>query len=86
LGASVELERELAFRWVLATRSSPRMVHRYLKFQSKYAARPTERRTVRNWLLRSLRKEKYVYRAGTLAPRQVTNQSGAEHNCYFEID
>jgi hypothetical protein len=63
LGQSAELERELAFRWVLATRNSIQMVHRYLQFQYKHAATPNERRTVRNWLLRNVRNGKYVYRS-----------------------
>jgi glycosyltransferase involved in cell wall biosynthesis len=63
LGQSVELERELAFRWVLATRNSGRMASRYLRFDWKYAAAPNEWRTVRNWLLRGVRKGRYVYRA-----------------------
>jgi glycosyltransferase involved in cell wall biosynthesis len=63
LGRSKELERELAFRWSLATRNSLRMSARYLKFRMRYAATPSEWRTVRNWLLRRARKGKYVYRA-----------------------
>ena len=62
LGESVELERELAFRWVLATRNSALMARRYLQFQFKHGAIPAERRTVRNWLLRNLRNGKYIYR------------------------
>jgi hypothetical protein len=67
LGPSEDLERELAFRWVLATRNSGKMMLRYLRFQSKQAVMPNERRTVRNWLLRSVRKGKYVYRANSPA-------------------
>jgi glycosyltransferase involved in cell wall biosynthesis len=63
LGQSKELERELAFRWVLATRNSARMAARYFQFRLKYDPTPSERRTVRNWLLRGIRKGKYVYRA-----------------------
>lgn len=61
-GHSAELERELAFRWVLATRNSGRMVARYLRFHLQHGARRTERRIVRNWLLRGVRNGKYVYR------------------------
>jgi glycosyltransferase involved in cell wall biosynthesis len=62
LGESVELERELAFRRILATRDSGVMVARYLQFHSKHGGTPSEWRTVRNWLLRKLRRGKYVYR------------------------
>jgi glycosyltransferase involved in cell wall biosynthesis len=61
LGSSPELERELAFRWILATRNSSRMTARYLRFHLRYGATPTEMRTVRNWLLRGVRNRKYVY-------------------------
>jgi hypothetical protein len=73
LGPSAELDRELAFRWVLATRRSAEMVRRYLAFQLKYGLVPRERRTVRNWILRGLRKGKYVYRSG--APAAMTRAS-----------
>ena len=62
LGTSDELERELEFRWVLATRNSGRMAGRYINFQFNRGIVPSERRTVRNWLLRRLRNGKYVYR------------------------
>ena len=62
LGPSDEVERELAFRWILATRNSCLMTARALRFRMKYGATPGERRTVRNWLLRGLRGGKYVYR------------------------
>lgn len=61
-GQSPELERELAFRWILATRSSGQMTARYLRFHWKYAATASEWRVVRNWLLRGARKGKYIYR------------------------
>jgi glycosyltransferase involved in cell wall biosynthesis len=62
LGQSPELERELAFRWILATRSSSQMAGRYLQFESKYGTAPSERRTIRNWILRGVRNGKYIYR------------------------
>jgi glycosyltransferase involved in cell wall biosynthesis len=62
LGSSPELDRELAFRRILATRNSMTMLHRFARFQCRYGALPTERRTVRNWLLRKARRGKYVYR------------------------
>jgi glycosyltransferase involved in cell wall biosynthesis len=68
LGPSDELERELAFRWVLATRNSRKMVRQYMNFAIRYGMAPTERRTVRNWVLRNIRKGKYVYRANIRVP------------------
>jgi hypothetical protein len=66
LGDSAELERELAFRRVLANRTSSEMALRYLLFQLRNRALPSERRTVRNWLLRDIRRGKYVYRSPPL--------------------
>ena len=71
LGRSKELDRELAFRWALATRDSALMGARYLKFRMKYTATPSEWRTVRNWLLRGARRGKYVYR-----PKAATTLKG----------
>jgi glycosyltransferase involved in cell wall biosynthesis len=65
LGQSAELERELAFRRILATRNSGLMAARYLQFHLKYAATPREWRTVRNWVLRAVNKAKYHYRTKT---------------------
>ena len=62
LGASPELARELAFRRVLAKRKYAPMMVRFMEFEARYAAQPPERRTVRNWLLRNIRRNKYVYR------------------------
>jgi glycosyltransferase involved in cell wall biosynthesis len=61
LGQSSELERELAFRWILTTRKLGHMAARYLGFHLKYGATATERRIVRNWILRRARKGKYVF-------------------------
>jgi glycosyltransferase involved in cell wall biosynthesis len=64
LGTSMEVERELAFRRVLATRSAGRMLLRHVHFEGRHRATAQERRTVRNWLLRHMRNGKYVYRDG----------------------
>lgn len=64
LGRSPALERELAFRRVLSKRGSIEMASRFVGFELRYSAMPSERRTVRNWLLRTVRRGKYVYRAG----------------------
>jgi glycosyltransferase involved in cell wall biosynthesis len=63
LGPSRALERELAFREILATRDGGAMAVRFLRFLLGNRASPVERRTVRNWLLKDLRRGKYVYRA-----------------------
>jgi glycosyltransferase involved in cell wall biosynthesis len=73
LGQSTELERELAYRWILATRRSSQMAGRYLLFRLRHTVTPAEHRVVRNWLLRNLRNYKYVYRSnvplsGNVAP------------------
>jgi glycosyltransferase involved in cell wall biosynthesis len=73
LGPSGALERELAFRWVLTTRNSSLMFARYLYFQLKYGTRSNEWRTVRNWLLRTVRNGKYVYRAKGLLVDEGSN-------------
>lgn len=60
-GPSPQLDRELAFRNVMATRRSAAMAYRFMKFRSRHPSLPGERRTVRNWLLKNLRQDKYVY-------------------------
>ena len=54
LGASAELERELAFRHTLAQRRLPTMLARYRRFRRRHAAETGEWFTVRSWLLRHL--------------------------------
>jgi hypothetical protein len=55
--AGPELERELAFRRVLARRDRPTMAARFAAFAARYGARPGETRVVRSWLLRGLQKQ-----------------------------
>lgn len=62
LGNSDSLERELAFREVLATRNSGAMALRFMAFLLGHTVSPAERRTVRNWLLKDVRHGRYVYR------------------------
>lgn len=64
LGRSAAVERELAFRQVLSKRGSLEMASRFVGFALRHSARPSERRTVRNWLLRTVRRGKYVFRPG----------------------
>jgi glycosyltransferase involved in cell wall biosynthesis len=61
LGISAELERELAFRWILADRNTSGMIFRYLKFGLRYEVQMQEFRIVRNWALRGMR-TKYIYK------------------------
>jgi glycosyltransferase involved in cell wall biosynthesis len=63
LGSSPELSRELAFRRILAKRKHVALMYRFVDFQRRYGARPAELRTVRNWLLRNVRRNKYIYRS-----------------------
>lgn len=55
LGA--DLERELAFRRVLARRDRATMSLRFASFAASHGVRPAEMRTVRSWLLRGLHKQ-----------------------------
>jgi glycosyltransferase involved in cell wall biosynthesis len=63
LGCSDGLERELAFRRVLVARDPGTMALRFVHFLLGNTSLPAERRTVRNWLLKDLRRGRYVYRA-----------------------
>lgn len=63
LGQSPEVDRELAFRWVLASRRHAAMIARMLRFACRHGTSRSERLTVRNWLLRHVRNGKYIYRA-----------------------
>ncbi|WP_426112981.1 glycosyltransferase family 2 protein [Massilia sp. PWRC2] len=55
--AGLELERELAFRRVLARRDRATMASRFGVFAARYGVRPAEQRTVRSWLLRGWQKQ-----------------------------
>lgn len=52
-----ELARELSFRHVLANRAPVAMAARFLRHALRHAVRPAEVRTVKSWLLRSLKKQ-----------------------------
>lgn len=56
LPASPELERELAFRRVLAVRGAP-MAARYASFLARHGHRSTEWRSVKSWLLRDISRQ-----------------------------
>ncbi len=55
LGQSQDLERELAFRRVLATRRSFKLLRRYLKFRKQYHAETGEYNSVKAWITRYIR-------------------------------
>lgn len=55
--AGPDLDRELAFRRVLARRDRVSMAARWAAFAARHGARPAEWRTVRAWLLRGLQKQ-----------------------------
>lgn len=52
LGASEELERELAFRKMATTRQDARLLWRYFRFQSANAPETGEWNAIRSWLIR----------------------------------
>lgn len=52
-----DLRRELAFRRVVAMRSAPIMAARFASFTVRHGTRQTERRAVKSWLLRGLRRQ-----------------------------
>ena len=52
-----ELARELAFRKVVANRAPVTMAARFCRHAVRHAVRPAEVRTVKSWLLRSLKKQ-----------------------------
>lgn len=53
----LDLQRELAFRRVLARRERVTMGARFAAFAARHGARPAEARTVRSWLLRGLQRQ-----------------------------
>jgi glycosyltransferase involved in cell wall biosynthesis len=54
---SAELERELAFRRVVADRGALTMAARYADFAACHGVRQSEYRTVRSWVLRGVKKQ-----------------------------
>jgi glycosyltransferase involved in cell wall biosynthesis len=61
LGNSPEIRRELAFRWVLATRQPLSLLLRYARFELHYHRNYGERGVIRNWSRRILQRKKYEY-------------------------
>lgn len=68
LGVSPELERELAFRRVLAKRSVIGMGSRYISFGMRNGLHSDEYRLIRNWLARSVRDKYAIPIDGGIAP------------------
>jgi glycosyltransferase involved in cell wall biosynthesis len=64
IGDTPEVRRELAFRWVLATRSSWKLAARYTRFELLYKRKSAERAVMRNWARRIARREKYQFLEG----------------------
>lgn len=54
LGASEDVEREIAFRRVVSTRRSARLLWRYLRFSRDHAPDSGEKSAVRSWVTRRL--------------------------------
>lgn len=63
-----ELQRELSFRQVVANRSKPIMAARYLVHVQRFGVRHVEWRTVRSWLINSVKKQPIL----TLTPAGLT--------------
>lgn len=53
-GQSEEVERELSYRWVTATRNKLSLLSRYYRFQARHKPELGEWHAVRSWLLKSI--------------------------------
>lgn len=63
-----DLRRELAFRGVVAVRSTLQMAAHFLRFAARYGTRQTERRAVKSWLLRGLRRQPMLTLSSSVQP------------------
>jgi glycosyltransferase involved in cell wall biosynthesis len=61
IGDMPAVRRELAFRWVLATRNPLRLVARYARFELLHKRTEGERAVMRNWARRMARPAKYEF-------------------------
>jgi len=61
IGDTPAVRRELAFRWVLATRNPVRLAARYARFELLHRHNSGERAVMRNWARRIVRREKYGF-------------------------
>ena len=63
---SADLRRELDFRHVLSVRRAPAVAARFLHFAARYSTRQTERRAIKSWLLRGLRRRPVLTLAASM--------------------
>lgn len=61
VGDLPEVQRELAFRWVLAAGSTWKLAARYAGFELRYRRKASERAVIRNWARRIRRPQKYQF-------------------------
>lgn len=61
IGDVPAVRRELAFRWVLATRNPLRLAARYTRFELLHRRKSGERAVMRNWARRMVRGDKYRF-------------------------
>lgn len=61
IGDLPAVRRELAFRWVLATRNPLWLAARYTRFELFHRRKSGERAVMRNWARRMVRREKYQF-------------------------
>lgn len=66
--ANEQLDRELAFRHVVAVRRMAPMASRFARFAMHHGTRQTERRAVKSWLLRGLRRRPVLTLPATVQP------------------
>ena len=52
-----QLEQELAFRKVLSNRAKGPMAARFIGYAARHAVRPSEKNTVKSWMLRAISKQ-----------------------------
>jgi glycosyltransferase involved in cell wall biosynthesis len=61
IGDTPAVKRELAFRWVLATRNPLKLTARYARFELLHTRKSGERAVIRNWARRIVRGGKYRF-------------------------
>src|SRR6266702_4247330 len=61
IGDAPPVKRELAFRWVLATRNPVKLAARYARFELSHRRKSGERAVIRNWARRIARGGKYRF-------------------------
>ena len=61
IGDTPDVQRELAFRWVLATASPIKMAARYFRFELLHSRKEGERAVMRNWARRVVHPARYEF-------------------------